>query len=76
MKCHLACHGLTRQQYREKWGPPKDFPMVAPNYAAARSEMVNRIGLGHKGPCGTEGERRLVEAGTSMTRAIREGVPF
>ena len=50
MKRHLTRHGLTPQQYREKWGLPKDFPMVAPNYAAARSEMAKRIGLGQKGP--------------------------
>ena len=49
MKRHLTRHGLTPQQYREKWGLPKDFPMVAPNYAAARSEMAKRIGLGQKG---------------------------
>jgi predicted transcriptional regulator len=50
MKRHLTRHGLTPQQYREKWGLPKDFPMVAPNYAAARSEMAKRSGLGQKGP--------------------------
>ena len=49
MKRHLTRHGLTPQQYREKWGLPKDFPMVAPNYAATRSEMAKRIGLGQKG---------------------------
>src|SRR4028118_349139 len=50
MKRHLPRHGLTPQQYREKWGLPKDFPMVAPNYAAARSEMAKKLGLGTKGP--------------------------
>jgi predicted transcriptional regulator len=50
MKRHLTRDGLTPQQYREEWGLPKDFPMVAPNYAAARSEMAKRIGLGQKGP--------------------------
>ena len=49
MKRHLARHGLTPQQYREKWGLPKDFPMVAPNYAAARSELAKKLGLGTKG---------------------------
>lgn len=47
LKRHLlAAFGLTPEAYREKWGLPKDYPMVAPNYAAARSEMAKRIGLG------------------------------
>src|SRR4028119_2085073 len=50
MKRHLTRHGLTPQQYREKWGLPRDFPMVAPNYAAARSELAKKSGLGQKGP--------------------------
>ncbi len=49
MKRHLTRHGMTPQQYREKWGLPKDFPMVAPNYAAARSELAKKLGLGTKG---------------------------
>ena len=52
MKRHLTRHGLTPQEYREKWGLPKEFPMIAPNYAAARSEMAKRIGLGQKRPAG------------------------
>ena len=50
MKRHLTGRGLTPQQYREKWGLPRDFPMVAPNYAAARSELAKKSGLGQKGP--------------------------
>ena len=50
MKRHLTRHGLTPEQYREKWGLPRDFPMVAPNYAAARSELAKKSGLGQKGP--------------------------
>jgi len=41
---------MTPQQYREKWSLPKDFPMVAPSYPAARSEMAKKVGLGLKGP--------------------------
>ena len=48
LKRHLfSAYGLTPEAYREKWGLPTDYPMVAPNYAAARSEMAKRIGLGH-----------------------------
>ncbi|MBN9548952.1 MAG: MucR family transcriptional regulator [Alphaproteobacteria bacterium] len=49
LKRHLNVHyGLTPDEYREKWSLPKDYPMVAPNYAAARSEMAKAIGLGRK----------------------------
>ncbi|WP_407523703.1 MucR family transcriptional regulator [Methylobacterium oryzisoli] len=46
MKRHLARRGLTPDQYRAKWGLPADYPMVAPNYAAQRSELAKTIGLG------------------------------
>ena len=39
-------HGMTPDQYREHWGLPRDYPMVAPNYAAQRSELAKNIGLG------------------------------
>jgi len=42
-------HDMTPDQYRAKWGLAADYPMVAPNYAAARSEMAKTIGLGSKG---------------------------
>ena len=49
LKRHLGtAHGLTPDQYRAKWSLPASYPMVAPNYAAARSEMAKRIGLGRK----------------------------
>ena len=49
LKRHLRTHyGLTPQQYREKWGLPSDYPMVAPNYAAKRSLLAKQIGLGAK----------------------------
>ncbi len=41
-------HKLTPEQYRAKWGLPRDYPMVAPNYAAKRSEFAKKIGLGRK----------------------------
>jgi predicted transcriptional regulator len=46
MKRHLTRLGLTPEQYRSKWGLPADYPMVAPSYAAQRSELAKRIGLG------------------------------
>ena len=46
LRRHLGTLGMTPDQYRAKWSLPSDYPMVAPNYAAARSEMAKRIGLG------------------------------
>jgi predicted transcriptional regulator len=49
LKRHLRTHfGLTPEQYREKWGLPADYPMVAPNYATSRSKLAKNMGLGHK----------------------------
>jgi predicted transcriptional regulator len=48
LKRHLTARGMTPAQYREKWSLPMDYPMVAPNYAKARSELAKAIGLGQK----------------------------
>jgi predicted transcriptional regulator len=48
LKRHLAGNGYTPQAYREAFGLPKDYPMVAPNYAAQRRELAIKIGLGRK----------------------------
>ena len=54
LKRHLAAHGLTPEQYRSKWKLPSDYPTVAPNYAAARSVLAKKIGLGQiRGRAGT-----------------------
>ena len=46
LKRHLNVRGLTPEEYRLKWGLPVDYPMVAPSYAAKRSELAKSIGLG------------------------------
>lgn len=46
LRRHLGGHGLTPEQYRDKWNLSSDYPMVAPNYAAVRSAMAKKIGLG------------------------------
>jgi predicted transcriptional regulator len=47
MKRHLKTgYDMTPNEYRERWGLPKDYPMVAPNYAKRRSELAKDIGLG------------------------------
>ena len=48
LRRHLRLHSLTPEQYREKWKLPSDYPMVAPNYAAQRSALATKIGLGQK----------------------------
>ena len=50
-------YGLTPEEYRAKWGLPADYPMVAPNYAAQRSEFAKKIGLGRSAPA-TKSRRR------------------
>ena len=48
LKRHLSTYGLTPNEYRAKWGLPSDYPMVAPSYAARRSELAKTLGLGRK----------------------------
>jgi predicted transcriptional regulator len=48
LKRHLGSLGMTPEQYRAKWNLPADYPMVAPNYAAARSALAKGIGFGQK----------------------------
>lgn len=50
LKRHLRTHyNLSPDEYREKWGLARDYPMVAPNYAEARSQLAKKMGLGQKG---------------------------
>nr|WP_313633952.1 MucR family transcriptional regulator [Brevundimonas naejangsanensis] len=50
LKRHLRTkYNLSPEEYRAKWGLPKDYPMVAPNYAKARSELAKQMGLGQGG---------------------------
>ena len=49
LRRHLSVRNLTPEQYREKWGLPPDYPMVASSYSAARSDMAKSLGLGQKG---------------------------
>jgi len=49
LKRHLRTqYNMTPEQYREKWGLPSDYPMVAPNYAVARSQLAKKMGLGQQ----------------------------
>ncbi|RWQ67747.1 MAG: MucR family transcriptional regulator [Mesorhizobium sp.] len=62
LRRHLSTHhGMTPDEYRAKWGLPADYPMVAPNYAAARSALAKTMGLG----------RRPKEPETSAPAAVK-----
>ncbi|WP_406857165.1 MucR family transcriptional regulator [Alsobacter sp. KACC 23698] len=62
LKRHLATkYHLTPAQYRERWGLPRDYPMVAPNYAALRAQLAKSSGLGQsrRRKRGVQSEREL-----------------
>ena len=49
LKRHLkTSYNMTPEEYRQKWNLPRDYPMVAPNYAKQRSDLAKEIGLGRK----------------------------
>ena len=48
LKRHLRKLGLTPEQYRDKWGLPPDYPMVAPAYARKRSALAKKLNLGSR----------------------------
>lgn len=49
LRRHLSTHGLSPEEYRERYNLKPDYPMVAESYSAARREMAHKIGLGQKG---------------------------
>ena len=66
LKRHLAKLGLTPEAYREKWGLPRDYPMVAPNYAAKRSELAKSMGLGQR-------RSKNAQAKAAVSDAVKTG---
>ena len=66
LKRHLSGHGLTPEQYRQRYNLRSDYPMVAESYSAARREMAKKIGLGSKGR-----QAKAAAAGTAPTPAPR-----
>ena len=59
LKRHLRTrYAMTPEEYRAKWGLPHDYPMVAPNYAQARSDLAKRMGLGKKAPATPRAPRK------------------
>jgi predicted transcriptional regulator len=74
LRRHLAAKGLTPDQYRGKWGLPRDYPMVAPSYSEARSRLAKARGLGGAARSAPTAPRKADEA--SIKRAPkRRGAP-
>ena len=76
MKRYLAGLGMTPADYRTKWGLPKDYPMVAPAYAAKRSELAKSLGLGRRGAQdAVEAEAEVDEAGPEVDAQAEAEAP-
>jgi predicted transcriptional regulator len=69
LKRHLTKLGITPAEYREKWGLPRDYPMVAANYAQRRSELAKSIGLGSMRKQAAEAPEAPAEAPKPKRRA-------
>lgn len=67
LKRHLSRHGLTPNEYRQRYGLPVDYPMSAPSYSAKRSELAKKVGLGVGG--------RRSAAATKVPAGKRSSVP-
>ena len=75
LKRHLASHyDLTPDEYRRKWGLPSDYPMVAANYSAQRSQLAKSLGLGRKAAAEPEPvEEAPRRRASRKTKAVAEG---
>jgi predicted transcriptional regulator len=71
LKRHLSGRGLTPDEYRAKWGLPKDYPMVSPGYSARRSALAKAMGLGK--PPAPAPEPAKARKRTPRTRAAAQG---
>jgi predicted transcriptional regulator len=77
LKRHLANHGLTPNDYRQRYGLKSDYPMVAPAYADTRRELAKKIGLGRKreqpaGEATPEADTKTTKRGRPAKRADNE----
>jgi predicted transcriptional regulator len=71
LKRHLNKHGLTPEQYRTRYNLSVDYPMVAPNYAAKRSELARAAGLGQQRRKGTA--KKAATSETVADKAPKKG---
>lgn len=71
LKRHLkSAYNMTPEEYRERWGLPPDYPMVAPKYAQRRSELAKSIGLGTR-----RGSRKATSSGGSDKANHKHALP-
>ena len=74
LKRHLKTHyGLSPEEYREKWGLARDYPMVAPAYAAARSSLAKSMGLGRRSGTGATGRPASAASSAPAAKAAKGG---
>src|SRR3974390_2718163 len=74
LKRHLRTHyDLSPEQYREKWGLARDYPMVAPAYAAARSDLAKNMGLGRRSGTGAAGRPSTAASSAPSGKAAKTG---
>ncbi len=72
LKRHLnTAYNMTPDDYRKRWGLPRDYPMTAPNYAKQRSELAKNIGLGRKAGTKVKARRKT----KNPTKAMRPAKP-
>jgi len=76
LRRHLATNGLTPEEYRERYGLKKDYPMVAESYSESRREMAKKIGLGRKpGQSGKVEAEPAAPAETKPRRKLKVATP-
>ena len=76
LKRHLKTHyDLSPEEYRDKWGLPRDYPMVAPAYAAARSSLAKSMGLGQRSGTGATGRPASAASSAPAAKKAKALVP-
>ena len=71
LKRHLRAHyDMSPEEYREKWGLPHDYPMVAPAYAAARSDLAKNMGLGRRSAAAAAAEAEVSASAPAGKKSV------
>jgi predicted transcriptional regulator len=74
LRRHLRVLGMSPEEYRAKWNLPADYPMVAPNYAAQRSEMAKSLGLGQHRKNAASSPKAVASGPAKRGRATKKKV--
>jgi predicted transcriptional regulator len=75
LRRHLAVKGLTPDDYRNKWGLPKDYPMVAPSYSEARSSLAKAAGFGNRSTAAAPAAAAAAPAPTVAAPRAKRAAP-